>query len=94
MYFIYILASNRNGTLYVGSTSDLIKRMWEHKEKLTEGFTQKYDVTRLVYFEKIEAPNEMVKRERQLKAWERKWKIALIEKNNPDWKDLYEELLK
>lgn len=92
-YFVYILASKRNGTLYIGITSDLIKRIWEHKEKLVDGFTKKYDVSKLVYFEKTSDVKAAIKREKQLKAWKRDWKLKLIEENNPGWRDLYAELL-
>ncbi len=92
-YYVYILASKRNGTLYIGVTSDLIKRVWEHKQKLADGFTKKYDVSVLVYFEKTSDVKEAIKREKQLKAWKRDWKLKLIEKDNPIWKDLYDGLL-
>jgi putative endonuclease len=88
-YYVYLLASERNGTLYVGVTSDLIKRVYEHKSNLVGGFTQKYHVHRLVYFEVTEDINSAIKREKQIKKWNRGWKIELIEKNNPEWKDLY-----
>lgn len=91
-YFVYILASQRNGTLYLGVTSDLPKRVWEHKTKIIEGFTKKYDVTNLVYFEAHQDVEEAIKREKRLKKWERKWKLELIEKDNPEWCDLYEEI--
>ena len=92
LYYVYILASRKNGTLYIGSTSDLIRRVWQHKNKIIKGFTQKYDVRLLVYFETIDNPESMVKRERQLKKWKREWKIRLIEEKNPDWNDLYNEI--
>lgn len=92
-YYIYMLASKRNGTLYIGVTSDLIKRVWQHKQKLIDGFTKKYSVSILVYFETAIDINEAIKREKQLKTWERDWKLKLIEKNNPEWTDLYGELL-
>ena len=82
-YYVYVLASRIGGTLYVGITNDLIRRVYEHKSKSAEGFTEKYDVVRLVYFE------QAIKREKRLKKWSRSWKISLIEKNNPDWHDLY-----
>ena len=91
-YFVYILASKRNGTLYIGVTNNLQKRVYEHKEKKIEGFTQKYDVSKLVYFEQTSDVHSALARERQLKKWNRAWKINLIEKNNPQWKDLYETL--
>jgi len=88
-YFIYILASQRNGTLYIGVTSNLLKRVWEHKNKEVKGFTEKYGVDKLVYFEQTENVMSAMERERQLKKWNRIWKIKLIEKNNPKWEDLY-----
>lgn len=90
---VYILASQRKGTLYIGVTSDLIKRIWEHKNDLAKGFTQQYGVYRLVYFEQHDDMNTAITREKQLKKWNRDWKIRLIEENNPEWKDLYESLL-
>ncbi len=93
-YYIYILASGRNGTLYIGVTSDLARRVWEHKQKFVEGFTKKYDVNRLVYFEICGDPYTAVSREKRLKKYNRKWKLDLIETMNPEWKDFYEELIK
>ncbi|MFH0771848.1 MAG: GIY-YIG nuclease family protein [Candidatus Omnitrophota bacterium] len=92
-YYVYILASRRNGTLYIGMTSDLIKRVCEHKDKSVKGFTSKYGIDKLVYFEEFSDPENAIKREKRLKNWKRKWKLDLIEKNNPGWKDLYEEIL-
>ena len=92
-YYVYILASKRNGTLYIGVTSDLIKRVYEHKNKLIPGFTSRYDVNILVYFETFGDIEIAIRREKQLKKWNRKWKLALIEKENPKWDDLYEGLL-
>lgn len=92
-YFVYILASKRNGTLYIGVTSDLIRRIYEHKNKLVPGFTSKYDVAKLVHFEEFSDIESAIYREKQLKKWNRKWKLALIEKVNPNWEDLYEGLL-
>ncbi len=91
-YYVYILASKRNGTLYIGVTSDLKKRIWEHKNNLVEGFTKKYKVHLLVYYESTNDVRSAITREKQLKKWNRKWKIGLIEKNNPQWKDLYCDL--
>lgn len=88
-YFVYILASKKNGTLYVGVTSDLPKRILEHKNNLVEGFTKKYNIHNLVYFEIYDNPNIAIEREKYLKRKKRKYKIALIEKENPFWKDLY-----
>ena len=92
-YYVYILASKRNGTLYIGVTADLIKRVWEHKEKTIEGFTRKYDVGKLVYFEQYCDPENAIRREKRFKKYNRKWKLDLIEKENPGWKDLYYELI-
>ena len=92
--FTYILASKRNGTLYVGVTSNLIKRVWEHKNELVDGFTKKYQIKTLVYFESCSSIEEAIKREKQLKKWKRDWKINLIEKENPLWKDLYGEIIR
>jgi len=92
-YYIYILASKKNGTLYVGVTSDLIKRIYEHKNELVEGFTQRYTIHNLVYFEATESIDSAIMREKQLKKWNRAWKINLIEKSNPAWNDLYPDLI-
>ena len=91
-FTVYILASKRNGTLYIGVTSDLAKRIWEHKNHLVEGFTKKYGVDRLVYHETHETAESAIAREKKLKKWNRAWKIRLIEKDNPDWHNLYEGL--
>ena len=92
VFFVYILASKRNGTLYVGVTSNLARRMSEHKAKLVPGFTRKYEIDQLVYFEVFDSILEARAREYSLKRWRRAWKIALIEKSNPDWRDLAGEL--
>ena len=91
-FFIYILASKRNGTLYVGVTNNLVRRISEHKAKLVPGFTRKYVVDQLVYFEAFDSVLEARARERSLKGWRRAWKIALIEKLNPGWRDLTSQL--
>ncbi len=91
-YYVYILASQRNGTLYIGVTRDLKRRVWEHKHSLVKGFTQKYGVHMLVYFEQTEDVEEAILGEKRLKEWQRKWKLKLIEKENPEWKDLYYEI--
>ena len=91
--FVYIMASQRNGTLYVGVTKDLIQRVGEHKENLNDGFTQKYGVHRLVYYEQRDDIEVAISREKRLKKWPRKWKLELIEKDNPRWQDLYEPLI-
>jgi putative endonuclease len=88
-YYIYILASKKNGTLYIGLTNDLVKRVCEHKERVVKGFTEKYHVNQLVYYEIHSSSYEAVSRERQMKKWNREWKIKLVEKTNPDWNDLY-----
>ena len=92
-YFVYILASQRNGTLYVGVTNNLVRRIHEHREKLIEGFTSQYEVTRLVWFDQTESIEEAIAHEKRLKRWRREWKIELIEKSNPKWDDLYESIL-
>jgi putative endonuclease len=86
---VYILAGKRNGTLYVGVTSDLVKRVWEHKNNLVEGFTKRYDVHQLVWYELPDEIESAIIREKHLKEWKRKWKIKLIEGLNPNWNDLY-----
>jgi putative endonuclease len=91
-YFVYILASKRNGTLYIGVTNDLVRRIYEHKKGLIEGFTKRYDVKILVYYEIHSEIKNAIKREKQLKKWLRRWKIELIEKMNPGWEDLYDDL--
>ena len=88
-YWVYILASKIGGTLYIGVTNDLVRRVYEHREKLAEGFTKKYDVARLVYFEQHSDIESAIRREKRLKKWNRAWKIRLIEENNPNWDDLY-----
>ena len=87
-YFVYILASRRNGTLYIGVTNDLPRRMEQHKARAVPGFTRRYAVTRLVYFETFGDVNEAIAREKQLKGWKRAWKIKLIEAGNPEWLEL------
>ncbi len=90
-YWVYILASKRNGTLYIGFTSDLDNRMFEHKFKLIPGFTKRYGVDKLMYYEEHTSRDDAFIRERQMKKWNRAWKIELIEKDNPEWKDLAED---
>ncbi len=89
---VYILASGYHGTLYIGVTSNLIQRIWQHKNDLVEGFTEKYEVHSLVYFELHGDMQTAIQREKQLKKWNRQWKIELIEKENPMWRDLWEKL--
>ncbi|WP_231587262.1 GIY-YIG nuclease family protein [Methylophilus sp. TWE2] len=88
-----MLASQRNGTLYVGVTSNLVKRVWDHKSNLIDGFTKKYHVHHLVWYEQATTMQAAIAREKQLKAWKRQWKVELIETTNPYWNDLYEGLL-
>ncbi len=90
--FVYILASRRNGTLYVGVTSNLKQRVWQHKQHLIAGFTQKYDVVQLVFYEMHEDIYSAISREKQIKKWRRAWKLSLIEEFNPEWQDLYDSL--
>jgi putative endonuclease len=91
-YYVYLLASKKNGTLYVGFTSDLIKRVWSHKNKCADGFTLKYGVDKLMWYESTPDRNAALYREKQIKKWNRQWKIELIQKENPNWKDLYEDI--
>ena len=90
---VYILASKRNGTLYIGVTSDLAKRTWEHKNNMVEGFTKRYGVHQLVWYELHESMGAAIKREKQLKEWKRQWKLELIESTNPHWQDLYQTIV-
>ena len=92
-YYVYILASKRNGTLYVGFTGDLVKRINRHKGGTIDGFTKKYTVKNLVYFEETTDVNSAIAREKQLKNWHRSWKVSLVEDKNPEWKDLHDEFL-
>jgi putative endonuclease len=91
--FVYMMASSRNGTLYVGVTSDLVKRVFQHKNDVADGFTKKYRVHDLVWFESTPSIEEAVRKEKQIKDWKRAWKIELIEKENPEWRDLYADIL-
>lgn len=90
---VYLLASKRHGTLYVGVTSDLIQRVWQHKNDVVAGFTNQYDVHDLVWYEVHENMQSAIAREKAIKAWRRAWKIEMIEKENPAWRDLYNELI-
>ncbi len=90
---VYILTSKRNGTLYIGVTSNLVQRIGQHRNKLTDGFSQKYNVTQLVYFELHQEIEQAILREKQLKKWNRKWKLRLIEEHNPQWSDLWEQII-
>lgn len=91
-FYVYILASKRNGTLYIGVTSDLVQRIWQHKNKMVKGFTKKYNVDRLVYYETHSNVESAITREKQMKKWRRAWKIRLIEGENSDWNDLYDNI--
>ena len=92
MFYVYLLASQKQGTLYLGVTNDLLRRVYQHKEKLLPGFTSRYDVRRLVWFEVYDDPTTAIEREKEIKKWRRAWKVDLIEKANPDWRDLYSEI--
>ena len=92
-YYVYLLASRRNGTLYLGVTRDLVRRVYEHKQKAVPSFTARYEVDRLVWFECYDDPMNAIEREKEIKKWRRAWKIALIEKANSQWRDLYPEIL-
>ena len=89
---VYILASRRNGTLYTGVTSDLVKRGWQHRNDVTEGFTKQYGVHTLVYYELHRSMAEAIRREKQMKKWNRAWKIELIERGNAEWRDLWPDI--
>jgi putative endonuclease len=91
-YFVYILSNRRDGTLYVGVTNDLVRRVYEHRDGLVPGFTRRYGVKQLVYFEIYDDPRSAIQREKNLKHWSRAWKIALIEKQNAEWRDLYDDI--
>ena len=91
-FYVYILASQRNGTLYIGSTDSLVRRVTQHREGLTPGFTSRYGVKTLVWYEAFDTRDDAFRRERQMKVWRRAWKIELIEKTNPGWRDLYPEI--
>ena len=90
--YVYIVTNHKHGTLYIGVTSDLARRIYEHREGLTPGFTSKYDLTQLVWYEEHWDIRDAIQREKTMKQWYRKWKVALIEERNPDWRDLYLEL--
>ncbi|HEV8725160.1 MAG TPA: GIY-YIG nuclease family protein [Candidatus Binatia bacterium] len=90
---VYLLANKRNGTLYVGVTSNLVQRIWQHKNDLVEGFTKRYRVHTLVWYELCKSMQAAIAREKAMKEWKRTWKIELIEKSNPEWRDPYEDIL-
>ena len=92
-YYVYIMASKRNGTLYIGVTNDIIRRAYEHKQGIIKGFTQKYKVNKLVYYEMTDDIGYAITRKKRLKAWKRQWKLELIESVNPEWRDLSEDFL-
>ncbi len=91
-FCVYMMASKKNGTLYIGVTNDLVRRVWEHKHNIIQGFTQKYNIHKLVWFEETSDITAAIVREKQMKKWRRQWKIDLIEKINPEWVDLYDEI--
>ena len=90
---VYLLSNSKRGTLYLGVTSDIVKRVWEHKNNLVEGFSEKYSIHQLVWYEQHVDMKSAIEREKSMKKWKRDWKIALIEEQNPEWRDLYESLL-
>jgi putative endonuclease len=92
MYYVYIMTNKPRGVLYTGVTNDLVGRTWQHKNEVTDGFTRRYHLHRLVYFEHTEDVRAAIRREKRLKRWNREWKIALIEKVNPEWNDLYDSI--
>jgi putative endonuclease len=91
-FYVYLMASRRNGTLYLGVTNDLVRRVYQHKTKAIPGFTSRYGVDRLVWFESYDDPTTAITREKELKKWRRAWKIRLIEESNPNWRDLYDDI--
>lgn len=91
--YVYLLASQKNGTLFTGVTSDLIKRVWQHKNDVVDGFSKKYNIHLLVWYEVHDEIGSAIVREKQIKEWKRLWKLELIEKSNPTWKDLYSEIV-
>lgn len=90
--FVYIMTEATGGTLYIGVTNDLVRRVYEHREGVTDGFTKRYGLTRLVYFEQFEDPADAISREKKLKHWRRQWKVELIENSNPTWRDLWPDI--
>jgi len=90
--YVYLMASRKDGTLYLGVTRDLIRRVYQHKNKTLKGFTSRYGVDRLVWFETYDDPTTAIEREKDVKKWRREWKVRLINESNPDWRDLYQEI--
>ena len=93
-YYVYILASRKDGVIYIGVTNYIVRRVYEHRMKAVPGFTSKYNITQLVWFEIYDDPTNAITREKELKKWKRAWKVNLIEEQNPEWKDLYESICK
>ncbi len=93
-YYVYILASRKDGAIYIGMTNDIVRRVYEHQTKAVPGFTSKYNIIRLVWFEIYDDPTNAISREKELKKWKRPWKVKSIESQNPDWNDLYESICK
>ena len=94
MYFVYLLTNRKHGTLYLGVTNDLVRRVHEHKNKVARGFSARYDLKKLVWYEAYDDPTNAISREKELKKWRRSWKIRLIEEDNPDWSDLYASIIR
>lgn len=92
MAFVYILSNKTNSTLYIGMTNDLRRRVWEHKQKMLDGFSKEYNLAKLVYYEQFDDITRAIEREKQLKKWNREWKERLIKQQNPDWNDLYQDI--
>jgi putative endonuclease len=91
-YFVYIIASRKDGAIYIGVSNDIVRRIFEHRNKLVPGFASKYNITRLVWFEMYDDPISAISREKKLKKWKRSWKVQLIEAQNPQWNDLYDSI--
>ena len=91
--YVYIITNKKEGTLYIGVTSNLVKRVYEHKQKFIDGFSKKYNLTNLVYYEQFDSIENAIKREKQLKNWKREWKLNIINQFNPTWKDLYSSII-
>jgi putative endonuclease len=91
-YFVYIIASRKDGAIYIGVSNDIVRRIFEHRNKVVPGFASKYNITRLVWFEMYDDPISAISREKELKKWKRSWKVQLIEAQNPQWNDLYDSI--